>query len=38
MSKLENTSFNFDDAVTDIMNGKSISGKDGVLAPLETVK
>jgi len=34
MSKLENTGFDFDDAVTDIMNGKSISGKDGVLAPL----
>jgi len=34
MSKLENTKFDFDDAVADIMNGKSISGKDGVLAPL----
>ncbi len=34
MSKLENTGFDFNDAVTDIMNGKSISGKDGVLAPL----
>ena len=34
MSKLENTDFDFNDAVTDIMNGKSISGKDGVLAPL----
>ena len=34
MSKLENAGFDFDDAVTDIMNGKSISGKDGVLAPL----
>jgi len=34
MSKLENTEFDFDDAVADIMNGKSISGKDGVLAPL----
>ncbi len=34
MSKLENTGFNFDDAVADIMNGKSISGKDGILAPL----
>ena len=31
MSKLENRGFDFDDAVTDIMNGKSISGKDGVL-------
>jgi len=34
MSKLENTGFDFNDAVTDIMNGKSISGKDGVLVPL----
>ena len=34
MSKLENTDFDFNDAVADIMNGKSISGKDGVLAPL----
>ncbi len=32
MSKLENTGFDFNDIVTDIMNGKSISGKDGVLA------
>jgi len=34
MSKLDNTDFNFNDAVKDIMAGKSISGKDGVLAPL----
>ena len=34
MSKLENTDFDFNDAVKDIANGKSISGKDGVLAPL----
>ncbi len=34
MSKLENTDFDFNDAVQDIMNGKNISGKDGVLAPL----
>ena len=30
MSKLENTGFDFNDAVQDIMNGKNISGKDGV--------
>lgn len=30
----ENKEFNFNDAVQDIMNGKNISGKDGVLAPL----
>jgi len=34
MSKIEETEFNFEDAVTDVMNGKSISGKDGILAPL----
>jgi putative transposase len=34
MSKLDNTDFNFNDAVQDIMAGKNISGKDGVLAPL----
>jgi transposase-like protein len=34
MSRIENTEFNFNDAVADIMNGQSISGKDGVLAPL----
>ena len=34
MSKIENPNFNFNDAVQDIMNGKNISGKDGVLAPL----
>lgn len=34
MSKIENKDFNFDDAVKDIMSGKNISGKDGVLAPL----
>ena len=34
MSKLENRDFDFNDAVQDIMNGKNISGKDGVLAPL----
>ena len=30
----EQTEFNFNDAVQDIMAGKNISGKDGVLAPL----
>ena len=30
----EEQEFNFNDAVQDIMNGKNISGKDGVLAPL----
>lgn len=34
MSQIESTDFNFNDAVQDIMNGKNISGKDGVLAPL----
>ncbi len=34
MSKLDNKNFDFNDAVQDIMNGKNISGKDGVLAPL----
>jgi len=34
MSKIENKDFNFNDAVQDIMNGKNISGKDGVIAPL----
>ena len=34
MSIEEQTEFNFNDAVQDIMNGKNISGKDGVLAPL----
>ena len=34
MSKLENKEFDFNDAVKDIMNGRNISGKDGVLAPL----
>lgn len=34
MSKLENTGFDFNDAVQDIMAGKNISGRDGVLAPL----
>ena len=34
MSKITNTDFDFDNAVADIMNGKSINGKDGVLAPL----
>lgn len=33
MSKIEND-FDFEDAVTDLINGKSISGKDGILAPL----
>jgi len=32
MSINENVDFNFNDAVQDIMNGKNISGKDGVLA------
>jgi len=34
MSINEEQDFNFNDAVQDIMNGKNISGKDGVLAPL----
>ena len=34
MSKMGSSDFNFNDAVKEIMNGKSISGKDGVLAPL----
>jgi transposase-like protein len=34
MSKIVETDFNFNDAVQDIINGKNISGKDGVLAPL----
>ncbi|MCK5294485.1 MAG: IS256 family transposase, partial [Arcobacteraceae bacterium] len=34
MSIKEEQEFNFNDAVQDIMNGKNISGKDGVLAPL----
>jgi len=34
MSRIENIEFNFNDAVQDIMNGQSISGKDGVIAPL----
>jgi transposase-like protein len=34
MSINEEQKFNFNDAVQDIMNGKNISGKDGVLAPL----
>ena len=34
MSKIDNTDFDFNNAVQDIMNGKNISGKDGVLAPL----
>jgi len=34
MSKMIDTEFDFHDAVKDIMAGKSISGKDGVLAPL----
>ena len=34
MSKIIDTEFDFNDAVQDIMNGKNISGKDGVLAPL----
>jgi len=34
MSMNENKDFNFNDAVADIMAGKNISGKDGVLAPL----
>lgn len=34
MSKITNTDFDFDNAVADIMNGRSINGKDGVLAPL----
>ena len=32
--RLENTGFDFNDAVQEIMNGRNISGKDGVLAPL----
>jgi putative transposase len=34
MRKLDNTDFDFNNAVKDIMAGKNISGKDGVLAPL----
>lgn len=34
MSKIENSEFDFNDAVKEIMNGKKIGGKDGVLAPL----
>ena len=34
MSINEEQEFNFNDAVQEIMNGKNISGKDGVLAPL----
>lgn len=34
MSKMIETEFDFNDAVKDIMNGKNIAGKDGVLAPL----
>jgi len=34
MRKMIDTEFDFNDAVKDIMAGKSISGKDGVLAPL----
>lgn len=34
MSKIEETEFNFQDAVAKVINGKSINGKDGVLAPL----
>ena len=34
MNKIIGTEFDFNDAVKDIMAGKSISGKDGVLAPL----
>ena len=34
MSREEQTQFNFNDAVQDIMAGKNINGKDGVLAPL----
>ena len=34
MSMNESIDFNFNDAIQDIMNGKNISGKDGVLAPL----
>ena len=34
MSKIESSEFDFNDAVKDIMAGKNISGKEGVLAPL----
>jgi len=34
MSKIVEKDFDFNDAVQDIMNGKNINGKDGVLAPL----
>jgi transposase-like protein len=34
MNKIVETDFDFNNAVQDIMNGKNISGKDGVLAPL----
>lgn len=34
MSNIEESGFDFKDAVADVMRGKSIGGKDGVLAPL----
>jgi transposase-like protein len=34
MSKIDNRTFDFDEAVKEVMSGKKISGKDGVLAPL----
>ena len=33
MNKITDTECDFNDAVQDIMNGKNITGKDGVLAP-----
>ena len=35
MSEMIDTEFDFNDAVEDIMNGKNISGKDGILGPGE---
>jgi len=34
MEEIENTQFNFNDAVQQLLSGKNINGKDGVLAPL----
>ncbi len=34
MEEIENTQFDFNDAVQQLLSGKNINGKDGVLAPL----
>ena len=34
MKEIEKQEFNFNDAVQDLLAGKNINGKDGVLAPL----